>query len=249
MAQEWRHPGNFPVPCMTVDQARRVERFMVDELGIDPLQPLALAGRHLAEVARIVLPRGALPGSRVLVLAGSGRNGAGVMVAARRLYGWGARVRVVTSRDPEGIRGEAGRQLGVLRAARIPIAHWAEASPLRTPQLILDGVIGLGLSGPPHDGVAAMIGWVNGVSATVVSLDVPSGLDAETGEPLDPTVLAAATLTVGLPKRGLCEAAARPYVGDLYLGDLGVPAEAYEAVGVSVGRLPLFTDGDLVRLT
>ena len=246
MPRTWRHPGALPVSGVTAGQMREVDRVMTEELGIELVQMMELAGRHLAHLARTRFLHDAARGARIMVLAGTGGNGGGAMVAARRLHGWGARVRVVTAVEPERYRGVPKTQLDTLERLGIPVANWADARSVRTPDLILDGVIGYSFAGPPRDGAAAMIGWVNGVSAPVVSLDVPSGLDATTGTPSDPTVLAAATLTLALPKTGLAEPAAAPHVGELYLCDIGVPPEVYAGIGVAVGAL--FAESDFVRL-
>jgi NAD(P)H-hydrate epimerase len=242
----WQHPSGTEVPEVTADQMRNVDRVMTEDYGVQLLQMMELVGRHLAVLVRTRFLHETLEGARIMVLTGTGGNGGGVLAAARRLSGWGARVRIVTAVDSESFRGAAGHQLETLRRLGVPSSSWDRARSMRTPDLILDGVIGYGLRGQPRAGAAAMIGWVNGVSAPVVSLDVPSGLDATTGEPGDPTVLAAATLTLGLPKAGLGVSGAAAHVGELYLADIGIPPAAYEALGVDVG--PVFEHEDLVHL-
>lgn len=247
MTRCWQHPRGVPVPGVTAAQMREVDRIMTEELKVGLLQMMELAGRHLASLARTLFLHERGPGPRVMVLAGTGGNGGGAMVAARRLHAAGARVRVVTSVAPAAYVGTPQRQLETLRRLEVPISNWDEALSLRTPDLIIDGVIGYGLQGPPRDGAGAMIGWVNGVAAPVLSLDVPSGLDATTGVPSTPTVLAAATLTLGLPKTGLCSPEGAPHVGQLYLADIGIPRQAYASLALAVGDL--FQDSDLVHLT
>ncbi len=121
-----------------------------------------------------------------------------------------------------------------------------EAGRLAQPDVVLDGVLGYSLSGTPRGPAAALIRWANAAQAPVVSLDTPSGLDVDTGRPHDPTAVAAATVTLALPKPGLLAPAAARHVGALYLADIGVPAEVFAAVGVVVG--PLFATSDLLRL-
>lgn len=91
-----------------------------------------------------------------------------------------------------------------------------------THDLIIDGIIGYNLQGSPRGNAAAMIKWANVQSAPVLALDVPSGLDAETGEIHLPVIKATATLTLALPKIGL-KSSASDVVGELYLADIGVP--------------------------
>jgi NAD(P)H-hydrate epimerase len=117
------------------------------------------------------------------------------------------------------------------------------------PDLIIDGVIGYSLRGAPRDGAARLITWANQAAAPVLALDVPSGLDGTTGAPADPTIEAAATMTLALPKRGLMAVGARPYVGELYLADIGVPPALYARAPLGL-EVPLaFAASDLVRLS
>lgn len=244
----WRDVYGNPVPALTTAQMRDVDRAMVEDLGIEVPQMMEHAGRQLAHLARQRFLRGDPRGTRVTVLAGTGGNGGGAMVAARRLHGWGARVRVVTSADPNGYAGVPLHQLNVLERLDIPIAPFGAGPRLRAPDLVLDGVIGYGLEGAPRDPAAAMIEWMNRVSAPVIALDMPSGLDATSGRPATPTVLAAATMTLALPKTGLGEPAAADHIGELYLADIGVPTELYGrlSLGLEVGAI--FATDDLIRL-
>jgi NAD(P)H-hydrate epimerase len=89
-----------------------------------------------------------------------------------------------------------------------------------------------------------MIRWANAEPAPVLALDTPSGLDPATGEVFDPTIQAAATLTLALPKQGLRSRG--KHVGELYLADISVPPELYLALGLEVG--PLFAESDIIRL-
>jgi NAD(P)H-hydrate epimerase len=116
----------------------------------------------------------------------------------------------------------------------------------------IDGIIGYSLTGAPRGSAATLIGWANQTARPVLSLDVPSGLDATTGDAHDPVVRAAATLTLALPKVGLRHGGALPLVGELYVGDIGVPAEVYSApsVGLDVGADigATFATAEIVRI-
>ena len=117
-----------------------------------------------------------------------------------------------------------------------------------TPALAIDGIIGYSLRGRPRGEAGKLIRWANAVAAPVLSLDVPSGLDAATGQPFDPTVQAEATLTLALPKQGLRSEAGRPLVGELYLADIGVPPRLYARPPLALQVPDLFATHDLVRL-
>lgn len=235
-----------PVPCVTADQMRTIDRIATEEYGLHRLQMMEHAGRHLAHLARErFLDEG--PGeATVLVVCGTGGNGGG-LVAARRLHGWGASVRVGTSKPPDAYTGVPAHQLTLLHRLDVPITD-ADAGDLPDADLILDALIGYGLNGPLRDEMADRIYEVIWHGAPALSLDVPSGLDATTGVPSETTVHADATLTLALPKCGLDAPAAASAVGDLYLGDIGVPPSLYEQIDVAGDVTGLFAQQDLIRL-
>jgi len=237
-------------PALTAAQMARVDRIMAEEIGLDLLQVMETAGRAAARFARARFLGGDPRGRRVLVLAGSGGNGGDGLVAARLLLGWGARVEVVSSQLPAALRGAAAHQARVLVALGIPPAQLPEGgegtTPLPPADLVVDALLGFGLSGPPSGAAAVLIRAANAHPAPVLAVDLPSGLEATTGEPFAPCVRAAATLTLALPKTGLLAPVARPLVGELHVADIGVPAAAYARLGIAVG--PVFADRETVRL-
>ena len=100
---------------------------------------------------------------------------------------------------------------------------------------------------PPHGGAEALIRWSGSTGAPILALDVPSGMDATSGDVHESTVRATATLTLALPKTGLVSGPARTQVGELYLADIGVPRQLYSEIGLSDPGA-LFTKSDLVLL-
>jgi len=244
----WHDARGRPVPAITADQMREVDRAMVEDYGIELIQMMEHAGRHLAHLARSRFLNGKPRDSRIVVLAGRGGNGGGALVAARRLHGWGARVLALTVVEPDEYDGVGAHQIDILRRLKVPVIAWDPARRLRSPDLILDGVIGYGLKGPPGGAAGEMIQWLNRVATPAVSLDLPSGLDATTGMPTEATALAAATLTLALPKTGFANPEAQRYLGDLYLADIGVPSVLYGGPGLEVEVGELFDAEDLVRL-
>jgi NAD(P)H-hydrate epimerase len=223
----------LPIPALTGQQMAEVDRIMFEELGLNVLQIMELAGYAVAAFAREHLLAGDPRGRRVVVVAGSGGNGGDGLVAARHLHGWGANVEVWLGRRPDPTR-IGGHQLAILARLGIPIHEPAAAPVLPPADLIVDALLGFSLAGAPSGATAALITAANDDDVPVLAVDLPSGLEATTGRVFDPCIRAAATLTLGLPKTGLVVASAREVVGELFVADIGVPAAAYARLGVTV---------------
>ncbi|MDH3259128.1 MAG: NAD(P)H-hydrate epimerase, partial [Deltaproteobacteria bacterium] len=217
----------FEVPWLTTGQMREVDRAMVEDYRIELIQMMENAGRNLARLAGVLFLGGDPVGKNVVVLAGSGGNGGGAMVSARRLIGWGARVRVLLTKGAEKYGTVPSRQRKILDRMGAPVDHVEDLAGVSSPDLIIDGIIGYSLKGAPRGRAADMIRWANRSGVPVLALDTPSGVDASSGRVFDPAIRAAATLTLALPKEGLRAERAREHVGDLYLADIGVPPELY----------------------
>jgi NAD(P)H-hydrate epimerase len=209
-----------------------VDRLMIETYGILLIQMMENAGRQLAEQAGRMLA-GRLAGQTVVVLCGSGNNGGGGMVAARHLHSRGAIVFPKVVADPARLTGIPAHQWRILESLRLDQKISADLSQA---DLIIDALVGYGLSGDPRGAVAEWIEHANASGRAILALDTPSGLDPTTGRPGTPCVRATATLTLALPKAGLLAPEARPYVGDLYLADIGVPPELYRQLGIEVDR-------------
>lgn len=241
---------NVAFPPVSIGQMVEVDRLMIEEFGIRLLQMMENAGRSLATLARFRLG-GSVANRRVVVLIGKGNNGGGGMVAARHLANAGARVAVALAEAPGDLGDVPDRQRRALAKMGVPGSDRA-AVPDDVPalvaeaELILDALIGYSLRGPPREPVASFIRAANAARAHRLALDLPSGLEGERGVPLPPTIRADATLTLAWPKAGLLADAARPYVGDLYVADISVPADVYRRVGLEPG--PLFARGPIVRI-
>jgi len=216
------HNGLMTVISITTDQMRKVDQLMVEPFGISLLQMMENAGRSLAEMAKGMLG-GSAAGKTVSILCGPGNNGGGGMVAARHLHNWGADVQVTLSVDPTLLKEVPAKQWVILKALRV---DQSGTTPVPA-DLVIDALLGYGVSGDPRPPLSNLICWANEQLAPVLALDAPSGLDTTSGLAHSPTVRASTTLTLALPKTGLLVPAAKKYVGDLYLADIGVPPELY----------------------
>lgn len=227
------------VDTVTRAQMREIDRVAVEETGPALLQMMEHAGRSLAVVAIKELPE-PLPARRVLVIAGAGGNGGGGVCAARHLVGRVGRVDLCLA-APDGLSRAASHQLGTYRGTgggEIPLDALNDSEPY---DLVVDAVLGYGLRGEPSGGAARAIAWMAEVDAPVVSLDIPSGVDADSGHKPGVHVDARVTLTLHLPKPGLGSGAA----GSLCLADLGIPESVSRRVG---GAHPDYGPAFITRL-
>ncbi|HXF62763.1 MAG TPA: NAD(P)H-hydrate epimerase [Caldilineaceae bacterium] len=220
-----------PLPALTTAQMREVDRLMVEEYRITLLQMMENAGRALALVAKRLLA-GDLAERPIVVLAGRGNNGGGGLAAARHLLNWGAWVQVLCAYPPDGYTGIPAQQLATLQAMSAPLAWAEEGWELPPCDLVIDAIIGYGLRGEPQGKARDLVQLANSSVAPILSLDIPSGLDADEGRLYAPHIAAAATLALALPKRGLLVEPGRSACGDLFLADIGVPPELYARLDI-----------------
>jgi len=217
------------IPALTAAEMREVDRIAVTETGPSLFQMMENAGRNLALTAIDMLG----PSWRrkpITVLAGTGGNGGGGITAARHLKNHGATVTVVVT-SVERLSGAPADQLVIYRHAGGAVTD----DPPSGTELIVDAIIGYSLSGAPHGRSLDLIEWTNTAPAAVLSLDVPSGVDATSGTAPGAAISADTTITLALPKTGLCT----PRAGALILGDLGIPAHTYQRLGTAIAG-PIF---------
>lgn len=241
-----------PLPSVDRETMLAVDLLATDRLGVTLSQMMENAGRELATLARLTLG-GSVAGTRIVVLAGTGNNAGGGMVAARRLAGWGADVLVVFARPMLRLRpGPCAQVEGLIASgAELVVAGHDRAYPeiaaaaMRS-DLLIDALIGYSLRGAPDDDYQPLIGMTGISGAPVISLDVPSGIDATSGERRGAAVDADATVALALPKTGTTLGEGRRFAGALYLADIGIPACAFRELGVEPG-VP-FAAGPLLRV-
>lgn len=226
------------IPFVSVDQMRVADRLMVDAYGITPLQMMENAGRNVARAARRLFLGGNPAGKKAIVIAGVGGNGGSGLVAARRLITWGAQVEVWLSALREDYERAADHELRILEVMQARI-RGPELAPRFDGSVLIDALVGYNLSGPPKGRVGELIRAANASGVPILAVDVPSGVDADSGEVHDPAIKAAATITLGLPKRGLRHGEASRYAGDLFVTDIGIPPALFARpeVNAKVGNI------------
>ena len=213
------------VPAVTADQMREVDRIATEETGPNLFQMMENAGRSLAALTLEKLGEHWRQ-AQVVVLAGPGGNGGGGICAARHLANRGMDTEVCLS-SPDRLSETTAVQRKIFRATAGAEVQLQEIENFR-PKLILDALIGYSLSGAPRGMVLDLIRWANGTDQPILSLDVPSGLEASTGNTPGEVIKPTWTLTLALPKTGLL----LEKTGELYLADIGIPAVVYEKIGV-----------------
>jgi NAD(P)H-hydrate epimerase len=233
------------IPSVTESQMREVDRIAVEDFGLGILQMMENAGRNLASLA-LRIAKGNQAAHRDLkfvIAAGTGGNGGGGLCAARHLHNRGFSVALLLTKPVESYSGPAGVQLNILRnAGLVPSPPEQINEELSSANIILDALIGYSLIGAPGGRTKKLIEAINASGKPVLSLDLPSGLDATTGKTPGAVVSASATLTLALPKPGLVDLIA----GELYLADIGIPPEVYAPLGIYL--TPFFGPKYIVQL-
>jgi NAD(P)H-hydrate epimerase len=230
------------VPALTRDQMIEVDRLMIEEYGIQLIQMMENAGRNLAEMAYRMLGE-TIRSKKIAVLCGAGNNGGGGMVAARHLHNRGADVSAMLIGEPIKMKEVPELQWRIIEILGLT----GEDVNLEGIDLIIDAMIGYGLTGNPRQPVAAWIQKANASGHPILALDAPSGFNATTGIPGDSCIQAAVTMTLALPKTGLLHPTASSVVGELHLADISVPPDLYQHLDLTVGAL--FTEDTIIHIS
>lgn len=212
------------IPAVTADQMREVDRIAIEETGPNLYQMMENAGRSLAMAT---IERLGTHARTVFVLAGGGGNGGGGICAARHLANHGVDVTLVLA-DGSRLGEVPAQQLAIYQSTPGQVRSPDDLSGLGA-HIVVDALVGYSLTGVPRGAVADLIGFANTRSEQIIALDVPSGVDATTGEAAGDHITAGLTVTLALPKTGLDG----PAVGRLELADIGIPRAVYERAGVA----------------
>jgi ADP-dependent NAD(P)H-hydrate dehydratase / NAD(P)H-hydrate epimerase len=215
---------------LTPEQASRLDATALD-MGLGVVQLMEVAGFQVARCAWRMLGRRA---ARVHVVAGSGHNGGDGLVAARHLAAWGCEVSAGVLADPERVDALLAQQVQAATGAGVRLRVAQRASDvlgrLDDTALVVDALLGTGLRRAPRPLHAEVIAGVRG---TILSIDVPSGLDAATGEAPGVVVHARTTCTLAGMKRGMWNDAARDSCGEIVVADIGMPHLAWQRCGLA----------------
>ncbi len=233
------------IPTITTAQMIEVDRLMMEEYQIDLPRMMENAGLNLALLTKEVFLDSNLHDKKIVILAGPGGNGGGVMVAARRLLNWGANVSLILSANSEKLTLVTAKQFEILQKIGIEILNEIPTAA----DLIIDGIIGYSINENPRGKAKELIEAANASSIPILSLDTPSGLDLTSGMPADPCIKASATMTLAMPKKGLFANTAMNFVGELYLADISVPPQLYRVFGMDTKEVSkIFSESTIVKI-
>lgn len=206
-------------------EVREIDRRAIEEFGVPGVVLMENAGRGAAEILQSL----GTPG-RIVICCGKGNNGGDGFVIARHLDNAGVQVRVWLFARPEDLAGDAAINYRIIERSKLPITLAAEKfdeAALRQDLIeavwVVDALFGTGLSGPVRPPFDRVIAILNEDAAPIFAVDIPSGLDCDTGLPLGPTVRAVHTVTFVAPKKGFAEPTAVEWLGQVHVVGIGAP--------------------------
>lgn len=207
------------------EQARRIDNHAATVCHVPPVCLMENAGRSCADVLLSQSCSGP-----VLVCCGKGNNGGDGLVMARHLIIRGVDVRIVVCGHPQDLTALAAENLRILTSNGVPILEFEPAREWNSfsavaqgVEWVVDALLGTGSSGPLRHPWAELVKMLNGLPARRFAIDLPSGLDADTGIPGEPTIQADITCTMVAAKKGFAQEVARKCLGRVVVVDIGVP--------------------------
>jgi NAD(P)H-hydrate epimerase len=217
----------------TAEQMQELDRKAIETYRIPGIVLMENAGRGTAEVISNTFPD--IQKKRIAIVAGKGNNGGDGFVIARHLLNQGVAVKVFLLADPKALRGEAETNFHIflrMKGEVIPVPSSKDYQKVKRDlekfDLLVDGIFGTGLDAEVRGYYREVIDHLNTLQKPIVAIDIPSGLDANTGKPLGTAIRASLTVTFGLPKIGHLISPGLDYVGTVKVIDIGIPKKLVE---------------------
>jgi NAD(P)H-hydrate epimerase len=214
------------------NEVRAIDRRAIEEFGVPGVVLMENAGRGAAELLLSLGINGP-----VLICAGKGNNGGDGFVIARHLDNAGCPVRVLLFARPEDLTGDAAINYHIIARSHLLILTNPDDATVRSELAdaiwIVDALFGTGLTGAVRSPFDKVITAINVSGKSVLAVDIPSGLDCDTGQPLGPCVRANHTVTFVAQKKGFAHAAAREWLGSVHVVGIGAPRILLEGAGTS----------------
>ena len=226
-----KYSPNKKCVIMSRDEVRAFDAWAINTLGIPGVVLMENAGRSCAELIKKKLAGIANP--KVCIFCGTGNNGGDGYVIARHLLGSGFEVVVVICGDRNKVKGDAKTNLDVLEGLgqaieQLNLDDGDIPEKVKTfatgADMLVDGLFGTGLSGQLSDEYKQLIESINSQHRPILAVDIPSGLDCDTGEPLGAAIRASYTVTFVAVKKGFRAAKASAYTGEIFVASIGVEA-------------------------
>ena len=222
----------LPARTLTRTQSRQVDRRAMEEYGISGLVLMENAGRGVADrLCALGI------GGPVVICCGKGNNAGDGFVIARHLDLRGFAVRVLLWAEPSDLTSDAAANFRILEKTGVPIEVFGDEHDaarldkhLAGAAWIVDALLGTGARGEPRPPLDAVIERLNAAAAAKLAVDLPSGLDCDTGQPARQTIRAEATCTFVAAKPGFFAPGAEQYTGQVYVLDIGAPRKLIEEV-------------------
>ncbi|MBA3013918.1 MAG: NAD(P)H-hydrate dehydratase [Proteobacteria bacterium] len=216
---------------------RAIDHRAIQEYGIPGVVLMENAGRSVVEF--ICRWQGPVSGKRAVVVVGPGNNGGDGLVVARYLYQAGCRVMIVSLVDPEVWQGDAAINWRIVQKLSVPVVKVLSSESVSVCEtefacadFLVDAIFGTGLARTVSGHFARAIDLINQANRSVISVDIPSGLNSDTGCPLGSCVRAGLTVTFGLAKPGQVIHPGIGYVGRLEVADIGIPDAIIDEFGL-----------------
>jgi NAD(P)H-hydrate epimerase len=225
--------------ALTREQSRELDRRAIDDYGISGLVLMENAGRGVVDVLERLGIRGP-----IVILCGKGNNAGDGFVIARHLELRGHECKVMLLFPRSELTGDAATNFAILEKTSVPIVETPQrAGSSSNPEIVdwlhragsdadwlIDALLGTGARGEPRPPLDTTIDWFNAQTARKLAVDVPSGLDCDTGEPATHTIRADHTCTFAAAKTGFSKESANPFLGQVHICDIGVPPRLLDEV-------------------
>jgi NAD(P)H-hydrate epimerase len=222
---------------VTASQMRRIDQQTIEDIGIPGMVLMEHAGSAIVRTIQSQFPNC----RRIGIVVGKGNNGGDGLVIARQLSHVGQSVQIFLVSPPDRFTGDALTNLQIVQNLKLPIEHVCSETALEAMEgkiaaceLIVDAIFGTGLRGGVRGDIAAVIERINAIQRPVIAIDLPSGLDADTGQVEGACIRADYTVTIGLPKRGLLLHPGAELTGQLEVADIGFPERVINAQNIRV---------------
>jgi NAD(P)H-hydrate epimerase len=215
---------------LTRAQVREIDKLAIERYHIPGIVLMENAARAVTDVIASVVT---LADASVAIVCGGGNNGGDGLAVARHLHNRGAHVDLVLAAAPAKLRGEALVNWQIVAAMGIENVDFHDSEDIVNPHavdVVVDGLFGTGLSRAPDSDMTKLVEIMNESGLPIVAIDVPSGLDCDSGEPPGACVRATQTVSFVAEKIGFANPASKQYTGEVTVGDIGCPRELIEEV-------------------